>query len=339
MNAVCPYCEKTTNIHIKSVREIYEIKGVKIPIKSKHSECGECGRDFATKEQMQEATLSGHAAYRRAADIVSPEEIIRMREKYGASQKAFAKILDLGELTVNSYEQGALVSKSISNLIRFMENTDNFMVLFNKKRPELSAMQIRRIDTALEHQKISTEGNDLFHSRDNFDHIYKVEPRFSGNNHPDLEKLLRLIQLVIFQAGKELYKMAILKILFYIDFTAYKKTTLSITGWPYARLPLGPVPNEYKDVLRAGEDNLFFISRPDETEIGELYGLYDTYNLEDFHNRFDSTYMEIIKTVVDQLKDKTPTELKELTHKEKAWKETAHAALIDYHLANDLLLF
>ncbi len=339
MNAVCPYCEKSTEINPVTMKETHKIKGLSVTIPVEHSVCAECGRDFATKEQMERATKAGYDAYREAEGIVSPEEIIRIREKYSASQKVFAKILDLGDLTINSYEQGALVSKSISNLIRFMENPDNFTELLNKKRNEFSKTQIQRIEKALESREVSMKESRLLCSADRLENMAKVSLRFTGNNRPDPEKILRLIQMIILRAGKELYKMAVLKILFYIDFTAFKRMTLSITGWPYARLPLGPVPNEYKDLLCVGEDNSYLVSRPDDNDVGELYGVPDSVEAEKVIKIFDDSQIEIIQMVVDALKDKTPTELKDLTHKEKAWIETSHAAFIDYHLANELILF
>jgi len=339
MNAMCPHCEKITDIDIFNAPEEYEIKGVKVTINAEHSLCHECGQEFATHEQMEKASRTGLDAYRKIADIITPAEILRIREKYGASQKVMAKILDLGELTINSYEQGALVSKSISNLIRLMDSPENFTDLFNKKRADLSRTQLRRIETALEHQRISLKENLSLSLYDHLENIKNLEEKYTGYNHPDVEKLLYLIQFVLHVAQKELYTMAIFKILFYIDFTAFKMTTLSITGWPYARLPYGPVPNEYKDVLRAGEDNEYFSSHPDANEVGELFGLPESFDQKTLHPFFDEGSQKIIKMVVSTLKDKTPGELRDLTHREKAWIETPPAALIDYSWANELILF
>jgi len=155
MKSLCPYCEKPENIKIVKTREDYEIKGVTVAVVSEKSVCLKCTRNFATDVQMERTLRAGYAAYRKKADIVTPEEIVRIREKYGASQKVMARILDLGELTINSYEQGALVSKSISNLIRLVENPVNFTLLFDRKRDELSRTQIRRIEGALERQKVT----------------------------------------------------------------------------------------------------------------------------------------------------------------------------------------
>ena len=47
---------------------------------------------------MKSALDDGYNKYRRLEGIIFPEEILNIRKKYNASQKAFAKILNLGEL-------------------------------------------------------------------------------------------------------------------------------------------------------------------------------------------------------------------------------------------------
>lgn len=47
-------------------------------------------------------------AYAQTYEAPSPEQLVALRARFGASQKAFGLILGLGELTMNSYEQGAI---------------------------------------------------------------------------------------------------------------------------------------------------------------------------------------------------------------------------------------
>ncbi|MBN1523596.1 MAG: DUF4065 domain-containing protein [Spirochaetales bacterium] len=332
MKAMCPYCEKTTEIKIKKAKEEYDVKGVKVPVNAEYSECTVCGNTFATAQQMDKSVQQGFDNYRNKEDIVSPAEIISIREKYNASQKVFAKILDLGELTINTYEQGALVSKSISNLIRLMDDPQNFRELFEKNIKQLSDNQINKIQTALNEI-------DNFYSIQSLIKIKDTDDKYTGHSRPDLNKLFGLIQLIIAFAGKSLYKMAVLKILFYIDFVSYKIRNYSITGWPYARLPYGPVPDEYKTVLNVGQEHLFFTPEPDESEMGELFELPEYFKLKNVEGKFDKKSLEIIEMVVSSLKDKSPTQLKDLTHKETGWKQTKNAKLIDYKYAEELLAF
>lgn len=49
---------------------------------------------------------------------ITPQEIKRIREKYGLTQQGFARVLGLGEASVVRYENGQPPSKANANLIR-----------------------------------------------------------------------------------------------------------------------------------------------------------------------------------------------------------------------------
>lgn len=51
-----------------------------------------------------------------------PQDIKRIREKYGLTQQGFARLLGLGEASVVRYENGQVPSKANANLIRAAEN-------------------------------------------------------------------------------------------------------------------------------------------------------------------------------------------------------------------------
>ena len=52
------------------------------------------------------------------SDDITPDEIKRIRKKYGLTQQAFARLLGLGEASVVRYENGQTPSKANANLIR-----------------------------------------------------------------------------------------------------------------------------------------------------------------------------------------------------------------------------
>lgn len=51
-------------------------------------------------------------------DMLQPEEIVAIRKRYGLSQKAFARLLGIGEASIARYEKGDPPSKAMANLIR-----------------------------------------------------------------------------------------------------------------------------------------------------------------------------------------------------------------------------
>lgn len=65
--------------------------------------------------------LDAFAIYRQRHGLLQPEEIRRIREKYGLSQVAFAKVLGLGNKTVARYENGSIADMAQNNLIELMK--------------------------------------------------------------------------------------------------------------------------------------------------------------------------------------------------------------------------
>ena len=49
---------------------------------------------------------------------IAPDDIKRIRGKYGLSQQSFARLLGLGEASIVRYENGQPPSKANANLIR-----------------------------------------------------------------------------------------------------------------------------------------------------------------------------------------------------------------------------
>lgn len=332
MKGLCPNCEKETSLTLKKENEIYKIKDQKISVEAEFYICSECGEDFATADQMQAALVEGYNKYRKLEGIIFPEEIIDIRKKYNASQKAFAKILNMGELTINSYEQGSLVAKSMSDFIKLMEHPENFTELFEKNKSKLTPNQIKKIEAALLEQKVHICYKDL-------DKVVEVKEKYTGYNRPDWEKYFYMLQMILYYAGIELYKTAMIKIAFYVDFTCYKKNLRSVTGWPYVAINLGPVPDEWKTILHQAEDCGYLINRSDDDERGELFSIPKGIDINKIKSAFSKSELEIIKKVTLVLKNKTAAELKDLTHLEDAWKKTAHASRIDYKYAETLKLF
>lgn len=332
MKGFCPHCQKEIEVTLRQTTENYSIKGHNILVNVEYFICNNCNEDFSTPGQMDKCLNEGFNKYRQIENIIFPDEIIKIREKYGASQKAFAKILALGELTINSYEQGSLPSKSVSNLIKLMEKIENFTELFEKNKHQLSKRQIQKIESTLSHEQVVCCHIDP-------DSMIEVHEKYTGYGRPDWEKLILVWQLILSFAQKKLYKMVILKISFYIDFAFYKHNIRSITGWPYARLPFGPVPDEWKMLINVAIEENKLTYEPDEAETGDLFLLPESFQLDTVQNSFSDSEIEMIKTVTKALKEKSATELKELTHEEEAWIKTQHAAKIDYALALKLKLF
>ena len=145
MKEFCTNCQKEVSIETIVRTEIYPVKGNPITINAKVGVCDDCGQDvWITENENQNLTLA-YNAYRKQFGLLLPEEIRKIREKYGTSQVTFAKILGLGEKTITRYENGSIQDEAQNNLILLARNSDNFMELFNKNKHKLSEDEISKI--------------------------------------------------------------------------------------------------------------------------------------------------------------------------------------------------
>ena len=130
----CPYCESVQDVKEIRQNEIIEYKGKMVSYDAIHYECCHCHDIFDSTEMMNANLSSVKDAFDLQYNSISANEIIKIREKYNASQKAFSLILGMGELTINSYEQEKSIPNSTNKLlIKLAENPLIFFEMYEQK--------------------------------------------------------------------------------------------------------------------------------------------------------------------------------------------------------------
>ena len=118
-------------------------------------------------------------------DMKLPEEIRRIREKYGLSQVAFAKVLGLGNKTVARYENGSIADMAQNNLIELMKQPSNFRELLQKNQDKISKQDYENAMNNLETLRVkvtfsyTTDSNMVYNLRPNSPN----RPEFWGDRY------------------------------------------------------------------------------------------------------------------------------------------------------------
>ena len=116
---------------------------------------------------------------------MQPEEIRRIREKYGLSQVAFAKVLGLGNKTVARYENGSIADMAQNNLIELMKQPSNFRELLQKNQDKISKQDYENAMNNLETLRVkvtvsyTTDSNMVYNLRPNSPN----NPEFWGDRY------------------------------------------------------------------------------------------------------------------------------------------------------------
>ena len=120
MKKFCEVCGKIVETQIISKQEIYNVCGENIEVCAQILVCANCQEEFYC-EELDNATLTAaYNQYRRNHKLLFPEEIKKIREMYGLSQRSFARLLNWGDKTVHRYENRAIQDKVHNSLLLFL---------------------------------------------------------------------------------------------------------------------------------------------------------------------------------------------------------------------------
>jgi uncharacterized phage-associated protein len=152
---------------------------------------------------------------------------------------------------------------------------------------------------------------------------------FSGYRAFSLEKMAAMVSYLSTRTS-ELYKTKLNKLLFYADFANYYLNGNSISGSRYVHLPYGPVPEGYEDTLETlNHYGVVDISRQNSAELVRS-GENSTFDFLTVEER------QSLDWVLATYGRMTASQLTEISHRERAYKDTRTGEEIAYEYAKFL---
>lgn len=324
--APCPSCGKDGGVSRVGRLETVHVRDLDIDVTRIYRVCAHCQAEFENTNDVdwkQEA----YAAYRAQKGMVTPAAIRDWRKKYELTQPEVTKLLSWGEATLGRYENGALQSdahnKALANLMdpdglaQALENNQDAVpevkraAIFDKLRVPLTALRARQMLSAIAnspHPSIMTGGR-----------------KFSAD---------RTASLVSLVAAAGEFKTKLNKLLFYTDFLSFRACGASITGLRYARIPYGPVPNDYEPIFASLATMGVLVIEPWES--GDCYGeIVRSRDVAD-PTLLSDEERQVAMLVRDYFAGWSATKIKDFSHQEKAWHEVQTGQLISYEYAEYL---
>jgi putative zinc finger/helix-turn-helix YgiT family protein len=144
----CPHCELARDTQLIERDETVSIKGRDVVFKAQRYSCMTCGTEFEAPGQLDRNLNAAREAYARLYEAPTPDQLVALRSRYGASQKAFGLILGFGELTMNSYEQGGSPDSTNRLLLKLADNPVIFKAMYAMNSTRIGALQRQRIETS-----------------------------------------------------------------------------------------------------------------------------------------------------------------------------------------------
>lgn len=144
----CPRCEMNRDAEVFERQETVTISGRDVAFKAQLSRCAVCGEEFEAPGQLDANLAAAREAWSRLYESPAPAALVELRNKYGASQKAFGLVLGLGALTMNTYEQGAAPDSANRLLLKLAENPMFFKAMYLVNSQRIGAIQRKRIESS-----------------------------------------------------------------------------------------------------------------------------------------------------------------------------------------------
>lgn len=336
MKVYCPYCKKEVEYRIEK-RDIKEFKGIEVNTFENVAICNECNEDLYVNEIENENNERIFKIYRKIANIITPQDIVNLRNKYDISQRELTAILGFGKMTINRYERGGLPSKSQSDYIRLL--IDNEIEFVNRvkaayEKNEISEKTYKKIVSNDVEKAISKK-----EVQDNIRKYLNVELNrdpdiYNGYKSLDLEKIENIISYIASKV-KNLTITSLNKYLWYIDMLSFNQRSVAITGLTYQNQKFGPtIINKRYDEISLLDDKY---QREDfETINGNVTEIISKDNFD--LNKISDSEKKIIDSVIKLLKNKKVTEISEMSHKEDGWRKTERLEQISFEYAMNLKL-
>lgn len=112
------------------------IKGEEVNYEEKYYFCQNSEEDeneFSTAKMENDNLLNARNEYRKAHGLLTSDDIVTIREKYGLSQVDLAKLLGWGEATISRYESKAIQDDAYDNMLRIINENPLAALEFYKK--------------------------------------------------------------------------------------------------------------------------------------------------------------------------------------------------------------
>ena len=334
MGVYCPYCKKEVEYKIEK-RDVKEFRGIEINSYENVAVCKECHQDLYVNEIEEKNNQRIYELYREKANIIKPQDIVQLREKYDISQRELTAILGFGKMTINRYERGGVPTKSQSDYIKLLIENDNKFVEKVKE-----AYKNGNINEKTYGKIVSEELNINISKEEVQDNIRKylkyVLSRnpdiYNGYKDLDIEKIENIISYIASKV-KNLTITSLNKYLWYIDMLSFNQRSIAITGLTYQNQKFGPtiVDKKYDEISLLDDK----YTREDiETENGNTTKIISNGNYS--LDKITDSEKKIIDAIIKMLKDKGVTDISEMSHREEGWKKTKRFEKISFEYAMNL---
>lgn len=267
---------------------------------------------FTTDESDDASFIQVTNQYRDKYGIPYTDEIKAVRERYGLSAAKMSLLLGFGTNQYGKYENGDVPNPSNGRTIASAMNPLVMKDYLERTRHELSESDYAKISNKIE----AIISDNIKHRIDSYAKSRIFSTARGPENGYAIQALDRLENLLLYviENNESVWTTKMNKILFYIDFLAYKKFGMAISGLSYKAIDFGPVPEKWFRIYSEFDS---IEQRPERAM--EYGGTKLTSSQKPSMTMFSEEEKSVISHVCRLLSEKSSSQISAMSHREEAW--------------------
>lgn len=334
----CPICDKTHEVEERKRLTSITLKGEEVTYEERFYFCANADEDeneFETGVMTNENLLNARNAYRVKKGLLTSDEIVAIRESYGLSQVDLAKLLGWGEATISRYESKAIQDEAYDTMLRLVKDNPLQALEFLKKNADKFTVSKRSEIRMKIVEKLDSYGKE-FLTRQTFEGEYANFEEPSDANGFTTLNIGKIEAMISYIAEKvsNLFKVKLMKMLWYSDVLSFIENGVSMTGMVYRHEPMGALPIGHYSLMNLENLNV-------QEEMSYTYDtmlhVYPTANMD--YSVLDDGEKAILDKVIDKFKNYKAKEIVDYMHEEKAYTETNPGDIIPFSVAKKIRMF
>lgn len=329
---LCTCCMEEHEVKTVLVPEQATFKNVKVAYEASYFYCDAAQEYYMDEQQMRENDVRLKDAYRKEEGLLSSSQICGIRAQYGISQSDFCVLLGWGGKTITRYEGHQVQDRAHDTILKKISgDSEWFLSLLSEARERLPfESYLKYLDKAT----TLYEKNQDAYLRKAIEASYakfQGNPLVQGNTQLSLDKVVDVIRY--FAASKQitkLYKVKLMKLMWYADALSYKKRGFAITGLVYQAMPMGAVPVGHNSIIDLKNVPC------EEVDMGETNAYHFSLDEAISFPALSDEDKNILDIVIGKLGKMTKNQIVSFMHKEQAYVKTAPRDVIEFKYAENL---
>lgn len=331
----CPLCDKIHEVEERKRFATITLKGDKVTYEERFYFCANADdeeNEFETGAMTNENLLNARNAYRVKHGLLTSDEIVAIRESYGLSQVDLARLLGWGEATISRYESKAIQDEAYDTMLRLIKDNPLQALEFLKKNADKFPGLKRHDVRAKIVEKLDSYGKEYL-TRQALEGEYASYEEPSDSNGftlLDIDKLEAAISYIA-ERVSFLFKVKLMKMLWYVDALSYKENGSAITGLVYRHNEMGALPIGHYSIMNLENLN---VQEEVSANYDSMLHVYPSKGMD--YSVLSDKDKTILDVVIKKFKNHKAQEIVDYMHEERAYIETNPGDIIPFSKAKEI---